>query len=117
MINQREMTLVLKEAFIRPTQGRGVVSNIPRATFQQFQEVLGRAARIAFSKHPYNEKLKSTLPRVEAMIVYLDMSEGRRIAGLKADPWVSRYMEKQEEKRKRDEVKKKMDRTLAAVAK
>ena len=69
-------------------------------TFAQFNDVIGRIALIAFGKYPHCNKHKTALQRCEALIIYLDMSEGRLKAGLKSDPWVSQQLERAEAARK-----------------
>jgi hypothetical protein len=107
LLSQREATKVLKEAFIRPIKGRGVGDNTPKCNFTQFEEVIGRAARIGFGKDPYGKKLKTTLQRCEAMVVHLDMSPGRIKTGFKTDPWVQAKLEEQDAEKKEVADKKK----------
>ena len=66
-----------------------------QVSFPQFNDVIGRIALIAFGKYPHCNKHKTAIQRCEAFIIYLDMCEGRRKAGLKSDPWVSMQLEKQ----------------------
>jgi len=90
LISQREVAQVIQAAGIRSSGGRSK----PKVSFSQYIDVLGRIALTAFGKYPHCNKHRTALQRVEALIIYLDMSDGRQKTGLKSDPWVTQQLEK-----------------------
>ena len=66
-----------------------------KATFEHYLTFLGRIAIVAFGKYPHCNKFVNAVQRIEALVVYMDMSEGRMKSGLKGDPWVTQQLEGQ----------------------